>query len=335
MRRVLAVTAAAVTALGLAACDWPGSTSAHAPSTSSSTGSSISSSTSATVPRGSPPPVTQSQRWDVSVCSKLDPAKVAKAAGDDVTPRLVHKRMVSVVGVPTFDVCTVALQRGAEKSSYDIGFGVSVANWGVSQWSAKVRGGAEAAELQGHDLLITRSATGTRYEVLIGAKVLTVFGPPGQTRQQVTAELKLAIPFVRQAYAARLAITVPACGRADAAAADALGRAAMVRRDSGTGGDLTCGWSTETAYVRTYADSGPADWPIVVKAILKRRPTSERVFGVGADAVYTPPTSAERPTIRVATKQRLVYIEGSAKRDGKQVDKAALVAVAKAIIGSY
>lgn len=335
MRHIGAAVLATIVAGSLAACT--GSSGSGTPSSSGHV------TTSAGPSAHQRPVATDAEIWSSSLCSRLDPRKVAKVERPGITAATARQVVATEIGLPTFDFCTVALQRDGETTGpapYDVSYGVSANTWTAAEWASfknerlQGPGGyhAEPLEIDGHSGLIDYTPGTGRTMVLVGDRVLTV-GEPGNThvKKQVIAELKVALPTVDQISPRPAIVALPACGKGDHQAVLALGGSAMVRRDEGSGVGLTCGWATRSSYARVYADHGSGNWPVVVKSMQRRWPDATTVNGVGKAAVYTDAHGGEPRTLRVATTKSLVFVQGS----GEHVGKATLTALAKKIIGNY
>lgn len=336
MRRVTAVLAAAIVTAALGACSSSGSSGASTSPEETATRTAPTS-TAAVAP-------TDAQLWKRSICNRIDVGKVAETAGPHYRAAASRRTVSSDVGRPAIDYCAVTLKNSAGTDPATMYFGVSAATWSATQWDTYVRARVngdyatqdarygERQRVDGQDMLVERGPGATRVLLHVGDRILAVAdGTVGLTSRQLGAELDLALPLADTADAWPAEIVQPGCTIADTAAAAALGAVPTIRRDQDIEGEQTCRWATRDEYVTVEGDDGPANWPVVVRAMQRRWPNAQRVDGVGAAAVFTGRSNGEPATLRIASEHHLVLVRGF----GGHVGKATLTAVGKAIVGHY
>lgn len=354
VRRAIGVAMATIALAGLTGCT--GSAGSSGPTGGSSFGSETSAihGTTRVVPE-----LTQGQIWDRSVCSRLDPQRVAEASATGVVGWTIRatkarKQVTSTVGAPTFDYCRIATRaepradsrRTRGTSTKDEGFGVyvgvSASVWSDTRWKeyrsaalhsrlpASRYSGGELEHAGGREVLVQRGLPVTRALVLVDDRVLSVQvrGPVSGTTQ-LLAVLRQVLPQLKALPASPVTARSAACEKADVRAESALGGSAVVRRDSGSGDELTCGWATHDAFVHVHARGG-VDFAPALRHAASGMGASP-VHGVGDAAVYTAGKNGTPPTVRVASNRHLIFVEGS----GGKVSKATLTAVAAELLGNY
>lgn len=288
------------------------------------------------------------QLWDDSVCSTLDPAKVAEAISTrrvtKLSPAPAHKEVLSRIGAPTFDYCRVELSR--RSTSFTVYYGVSATTWSARDWRAYVNAATagthqgrdylngEVHPVDGHDVLAeTGAAYPSRGMTRVGDRLVAVYsGTAGgvTSAEQYTALLRLVLPLAKQLHPMPSTVADPACAAADQQAAAALGSAPIVRRSNRDGGVLGCGWATRDKFVRVRAwpDANSID---TVRNRARAWSSARVVEGVGAAAIYLDSTERTPPDLQVATREHFVDVAGQ----GDRIGRASLVAVAEPLIRYY
>lgn len=334
MKRTMTAAVAALTVSVLAGCGSSASSVAPAPS-SHPTGTHSASATSrsasaAPTPTAKVTTVSDSQRWQHSLCSKLHVSDVARAVGG--IPKKQNKSVHSEIGYLTTDYCQFDLVTSSPDNT-GVSYGTSARTWSVADWEQLKKNSLQGAttlksvKLGAHGAMVD----GNIGWVLVGNRILSVLAPYKAPERQVTALMKLALPEVTSVQPLPALLGLPECGKANAQAAAVIGGPATVRRDEKIDGlrgpVVMCGWATRGGSVSIEGQDGFSTSAQTVRQEATRVKSAQPVNGLGAAAVYFP----DNAELHVATKGYKIILNSS----GTHTNKKRLVALAHAVLDNY
>ncbi|MGC4943733.1 hypothetical protein [Kribbella sp. DT2] len=245
-------------------------------------------------PSGTPSVPPESKVAD-TLCVRMNQALVQATLAVPVV-RIQPKAVPAEIGVPSFDICQLALS--ASPSGPVLRLGVSVLPATREELTAAQQAYAATKAEPARAIAVGQGGYGTsKFAVfLLGTRLYKVEGPVATQTKYVVLAQEAARQAAGLPEAAPL-ITREECERGSNAAAKVMGTTATARRDSETAaGDLVCGWITSTAVVystaRRMADAAAA------MASVRKAPTSQSV-PLGDEGYVD--TATGRGTIRVGT----------------------------------
>ncbi|WP_157979709.1 hypothetical protein [Kribbella monticola] len=230
-----------------------------------------------------------------TLCTRMDQTLVRTTLGVPVV-EIQPKQLPADFGLPTYDVCQLALSAAANGPV--LRMEVSVLPATKTELAAAQKAYAATRAEPAKPVTLGAGGFGTsRFVVfLLGGRLVKVSGPPATLAKYVV----LGQEAVRQAPGLpdpAPVIARPECERGTTKAAKVMGAPAIIRRDSETSaGDPVCGWITATGVLYTTArrvtDAEAAMVPI------RKAPTSMSV-PLGDEGYVD--TTTGRGTIRVGT----------------------------------
>jgi hypothetical protein len=210
--------------------------------------------------------------------------------------RIQPKAVPAEIGLPSFDICQLALS--AKSTGPVLRLGASVLPATRAELTAAQQAYAATKAEPARAIAVGQGGYGTsKFAVfLLGTHLYKVEGPAATPTKYVVLAQEAARQAAGLPEAAPL-ITRPECERGTDAAAKVMGTSAMARRDSETdAGDLVCGWITTSAVLYTTARRVPD--AAAAMATVRKAPTSQSV-PLGDEGYVD--TATGRGTIRVGT----------------------------------
>jgi hypothetical protein len=230
-----------------------------------------------------------------TICVRMDQPLVQRTLAAPVVT-IQEKPVPADIGIPTYDICQLALSTSPTGPVLKVGTSVLPAT--KADLAAAQKAYAATRGEPAKPIAVGQGGYGTsRFAVfLLTGRLYKVEGPAATPAKYVA----LAQDAARQApgvpEAAPL-ITRPDCERGTSEAAKVMGAEAMVRRDGATAaGDVVCGWITATSVLYSTARRVP-DAEQAMSAI-RKAPTSQSV-PLGDEGYVD--TATGRGTIRVGT----------------------------------
>jgi hypothetical protein len=276
--------------LAVAGCSGPGQE--NAPNVPPLVSVSTPSETPSPTPSETPSSPATSKVAD-TLCVRMDQTLVQSTLAVPVV-QIQPKPIPAEFGLPTYDVCQLALS--ASPNGAVLRVGISVLPATKATLVATQKAYAATKGLPAKPALVGEGGYGTPTFVvfLLGGRLYKVSGPPATLAKYVV----LGQEVVRQAPGlpeAAPQIARSECDRGSSAAERVMGAPAMIRRDGETTlGDLVCGWVNPSSVLSTSVRRTPNAKALM--APLRKAPTSQSI-PLGDEGYVD--TATGRTTIRV------------------------------------